>query len=361
MLNEEQSEEKGAYMGRQEFKVSSGAGIVLLAILLGIFNLGIPVALIVSGILRWDGIGPFIGMCVLALIAFIVFGIPTLMLMKSVLSYLKVDGDCFFVREGLHTKYTATCADLKKVHCHKEKSLKGHVASYISLTFRNKDPYSIPSGQKNFKRLAKYFCEMEDTGGIADEVISPKNRDILQQYSEGDFSCIRKRTVNEKKAGIGIENDSGENRYSVCIEVTKIRDKEFLKMLIPLFVWPVIVMTALLFMVKMPKHYSDITGPIFFLSILLIIPILIVLVKKAKKFRETVVFEEKELVFEVIGDTVLMDGKKVKITVNTVSKCFNLNTSKLEGYIVKPGNTKEFRAFLDKNAIPYNEYGNNES
>lgn len=152
----------------------------------------------------------------------------------------------------------------------------------------------------------------------------------------------------------------GEQKFTVCIAVTKIRDKDFLKLLIPLFCWPVIVMTALAVMADMPKHYSDITVPIFFLSFLLIIPILIVLLKKVRKFRQNTVFEEKELVFEVIGDTVLMDGKKVKIVVNSVSGWFNIHTSKLEGYIVDGGNTKEFRAFLDKNAIPYNEYGNNE-
>lgn len=348
-------------MGEQKFKVSGGIGIKVLTFLVGIVNLGLPVALIGIGLSARESIGSFIGLCVLAVITFVIFGIPTFMLIKSVLSYVKVDGDCFFVREGLRTKYTANCSELKKVRCYKEKSLKGHVTVCITLAFGDKEPFTVVRGQKNFKRLAKYLYEQAAAGVISDVAISTKNRDILQQYSEGDFSCIRKKSGSRQNANMGAGNDGGERRYSICTEVTKIRDKQFLKLLLPLFCWPVIVMTALLIMARMPKRYYDITGPIFVLSFLLIIPILIVLFKKMKKFNKAGGFEEKELVFEVTGDTVLMDGKEVKITVNSVSKCFNLNTKKLEGYIVEPKRTKEFRAFLDKNVIPYNEYGDNES
>ncbi len=348
-------------MEKEKFKVSGGIGFAVLVFLVGIMNLGLPVAMVTISILRWGGIGPFVGMCVLAVIVFVVFGIPTLMLIKSALSYAVVDGDCFHVREGLGTKYTVKFSDLKKVHCHKEKSLKGSVTCYITFTYADKEQYTFADGQKNFKRLAKYLCELEDIGIIADEVISPKNRDILQQYSEGDFSCIRKRNVSKQNADRGTENDSDEKRYSVCIEVTKIRDKELLKILTPLFCWPVILVITGTIMARTPKYYSDITVPIFILSFFLIIPFTIIMVKKAKKCNATTVFEEKELVFEVIGDTVLMNGKKVKISVNSVTKCFNLNTKKLEGYIVKPQNTNAFRKFLDKNVIPYNEYENDGS
>ena len=51
-----------------KFKVCSGISIIILAIVLGIVNIGTPIALIVRYVVIWEGVGKLIGMCFVALL-----------------------------------------------------------------------------------------------------------------------------------------------------------------------------------------------------------------------------------------------------------------------------------------------------
>ena len=103
-------------------------------------------------------------------------------------------------------------------------------------------------------------------------------------------------------------------------------------------------------------HYYAITVPALIFSFLLIIPVMIFIVKGARKLNKKIVYSDKNVSFDVTPKQVCMDGKKVTIKMNEVSGCFDIYTGKLKGYTVEWGSTKEFRNFLDEHVIPYEEY-----
>lgn len=357
-------------MENSKFKLSGGYGYTIFMALLCVINVGLAPLLIVLSIIRKEGVASLIGMCVLALVVLGIFGLPTVLRFILALSYVKVDGTNFAIRIGFHKKYTVTCADLKKLRCYKDISGKGHVTYYIGLEFGDDKTLAIPHGWRNFKQLALYLSEMHDAGVIEESVIRNKDKKTLLRYSKGEFAPKRKKRARIKKGeAASVEHTQkkyvkGEckegSMYTTCIRVAEMNSKSAIKVLLPLAIWAITVFTCLVLNgVLAPKYYT-ITVPALIISFLLIIPVMIFMVKGARKLNNKIVYVNKNIAFDVTPDQVYMNGTKVKIKVNEVSGCFDIYTGKLKGYTVEWGSTKEFRKFLDENKIPYEEYGDGE-
>ncbi len=357
-------------MENSKFKLSGGYGYTIFMALLCVINVGLAPLLIVLSIIRKEGVASLIGMCVLALVVLGIFGLPTVLRFILSLSYVKVDGTNFAIRIGFHKKYTVTCADLKKLRCYKDVSGKGNVTYYIRLEFGDDKTLDIPHGWRNFKQLAAYLAGMYDAGVIEGSVIRNKDKKTLLRYSKGEFAPKRKKKARIKKGEAASVEHSQEkyvkgeykegSMYTTCIPMAEMNSKSAIKVLLPLAIWAITVFTCLVLNgVLAPKYYT-ITVPALIISFLLIIPVMIFMVKGARKLNNKIVYVNKNVAFDVTPDRVCMDGKKVTIKVNEVSGCFDIYTGKLKGYTVEWGSTKEFRKFLDENEIPYEEYGDGE-
>ncbi len=357
-------------MENNKFKVSGGYGYTIFMALLCVINVGVAPLLIVLSIIRKEGVASLIGMCVLALAVLGIFGLPTVLRFILSLSYVKVDGTNFAIRIGFHKKYTVTCADLKKLRCYKDISGKGNVTYYIGLEFGDDKTLDIPHGWRNFKQLATYLAGMHDAGVIEENVICNKDKKTLLRYSKGEFALKRKKRARIKKGeATSVEHAQAKyikgeckegSMYTTCIRMAEMDSKSAIKVLLPLPIWAITVFTCLVLNGVLAPDYYEITAPALIFSFLLIIPVMIFMVKGARKLNNKIVYVNKNVSFDVTPEQVCMDGKKVKIKVNEVSGCFEIYTGKLKGYTVEWGNTKEFRKFLDENEIPYEEYGDSE-
>ena len=357
-------------MENSKFKLSGGYGYTIFMALLCVINVGLAPLLIVLSIIRKEGVASLIGMCVLALVVLGIFGLPTVLRFVLSLSYVKVDGTNFAIRIGFHKKYTVDCADLKKLRCYKDISGKGHVTYYIGLEFGDDKTLDIPHGWRNFKHLAAYLAGMHDAGVIEESVIRNKDKKTLLRYSKGEFAPKRKKRARIKKGEAASVEHSQEkyvkgeckegSMYTTCIRVAEMNSKSAIKVLLPLAIWAITVFVCLVLNGVLAPHYYAITIPTLIFSFLLIIPVMIFMVKGARKLNNKIVYVNKNIAFDVTPDQVYMNGTKVKIKVNEVSGCFDIYIGKLKGYTVEWGSTKEFRNFLDENEIPYEEYGDGE-
>ena len=142
--------------------------------------------------------------------------------------------------------------------------------------------------------------------------------------------------------------------YTIDIWVTEIREKLIFYIIMMLILWPIAIITAVIFLVNMPKEYLVFTSSALVLSFLLIVPIALMIRKLVKKYHQE--FEYKNIVvpIEVRKNSVYMDSKKVRIKYNFDEEGFDIYTSPLKGYAVDGGVTEEFRTFLENKKIPYN-------
>ena len=141
--------------------------------------------------------------------------------------------------------------------------------------------------------------------------------------------------------------------YTIDIWVTEIREKIIFEIIMMLLLWPVDIIAAVVVLVNMPEEYLVITGFVVVLSFLLIIPIVLMIRKLAKKYHQDYDFKNIVVPIEVRKNSVYMDGKKVKIKYNFEEEGFDIYTSLLKGYAVDGGVTEEFRTFLENKKIPY--------
>lgn len=141
--------------------------------------------------------------------------------------------------------------------------------------------------------------------------------------------------------------------YTIDIWVTEIREKIIFDIIMMFVLWPVVITTAVVVLVNMPEEYLAITGSALILSFLLIIPIVLIVCKLAKKYHQEYVFKNIIVPIEVRKNSVYMDGKKVKIKYNFEEEGFDIYTGMLKGYSVDGGVTEEFRTFLENRRIPY--------
>lgn len=141
--------------------------------------------------------------------------------------------------------------------------------------------------------------------------------------------------------------------YTIDIWVTEIREKLIFDIIIMFVLWPVAITTALVVLVKLSEEYFAITVPVLIGTVLLIIPIILMVLKLAKKYHREHEYKNIVVPIEVRKNTVYMDGKKVKIKYNFEEEGFDIYTGMLKGYCVDGGVTEEFRIFLENRRIPY--------
>ena len=144
-----------------------------------------------------------------------------------------------------------------------------------------------------------------------------------------------------------------EGVYTIDIWVTDIRERLILAIILMLVLWPVVIIAAVVVLVRLSVAYFSITVPMLILSVLLIVPIVFMIRKIAKKYHQEHVFERIVAPIEVKQNSVYMDGKKVKIRYNFEEEGFDIYTGILKGYTVDGGVTEEFRTFLENKKIPY--------
>lgn len=144
-----------------------------------------------------------------------------------------------------------------------------------------------------------------------------------------------------------------EGVYTIDIWVTEIREKLIFDIIMMLVLWPVWMIVAVVVLLIMPKAYLAITGSGVVLSFLLIVPIVLLIRKRAKKYHQEYEFKRIVVPVEIRENTVYMAGKKVKIKYNFEEDGFDIYTGMLKGYSVDGGVTEEFRTFLENKRIPY--------
>ena len=144
-----------------------------------------------------------------------------------------------------------------------------------------------------------------------------------------------------------------EGVYTIDIWVTDIRERFIFAIVLMLVLWPVAIVAALVVLVLLTEVYFAITVPILIVSVLLIVPIVFMIRRLAKKYHQEYVYKRIVAPIEVRKHTVYMDGKKVKIRYNFEEDGFDLYTGIFKGYAIDGGVTEEFRTFLENKKIPY--------
>ena len=153
-----------------KFKVCHGLATKLIAIILGIVNIGAPIGLIVRTIVIWEGVGQLVGMCFVALLVMLMFSLPAVLLNIMAWDYVKIEGTKMTVRKGLRTRFVADCSELNKVKYKEDISSKGRLQQYIILGFEGRKEIDIAYNQKNIDRFREYIFKMRDAGRIAGRV-----------------------------------------------------------------------------------------------------------------------------------------------------------------------------------------------
>ncbi len=153
-----------------KFKVCHGLTTKILAIIIGVVNIGTPICLIVRTIVIWEGVGKFVGMCFVALLVMLMFSLPAVLLNIMAWDYVKIEGTKMTVRKGLRTRFVADCSELNKVKYKEDISSKGRLQQYIILGFEGRKEMDIAYNQKNIDRFREYIFKMQDAGRISGRV-----------------------------------------------------------------------------------------------------------------------------------------------------------------------------------------------
>lgn len=75
-----------------KFKVCHGLTTKILAIIIGVVNIGTPICLIIRTIVIWEGVGKLVGMCFVALLVMLMFSLPAVLLNIMAWDYVKIEG-----------------------------------------------------------------------------------------------------------------------------------------------------------------------------------------------------------------------------------------------------------------------------
>ena len=150
-------------------------------------------------------------------------------------------------------------------------------------------------------------------------------------------------------------------KHELKLKVRQIDDRKTLKMLSPVFIWLLTCIVLLVVVGNAPQAIAILAVLLMLIDIVMIIPIFIILCKKAAANRKSQ-FKTINAEFEVKGDKIYLNGREVVITfhhaedvieVLAVSMLFDI----FSGYALMGTETEAFVKFAEENRFPINVTG----
>lgn len=132
-------------------------------------------------------------------IAVIICFVPILLLCVWIIigstDYIVVEGNQFYARRNLK-KYTFRCSDLQTINYTRRAIVpSGGVACSVNLILQDNKVLHAEHGvktvfkanykYKNYRKFAGYLVELHDAGVIAEEVITPEEKEKLVMVAQG--------------------------------------------------------------------------------------------------------------------------------------------------------------------------------
>lgn len=132
-------------------------------------------------------------------IACIICFVPILLLCVWVIigstDYIVVEGNQFYARRDLK-KYTFRCSDLQTIYYVRRANVPfGGITCGVNLILKDnkvlhaehgyKKVFKADYKYKNYRRFAGYLAELHDAGVIAEEVITPEEKEKLLLVAKG--------------------------------------------------------------------------------------------------------------------------------------------------------------------------------